>query len=100
MGSEMQERIARAMCAASRPSSNPDDLTPAPRGRLGMIPKWRLYEHLALAAMKAMREIGPAAIDAGRNTFIPSGYYPSNAQIARAFAEALNAEINAAEEGS
>ncbi|MFL5900929.1 MAG: hypothetical protein ACJ75S_06985 [Solirubrobacterales bacterium] len=48
------EKIARAMLAVSRPGLNPDDLTPAPRGQLGMMPKWKLFEHLARAAYEVM----------------------------------------------
>lgn len=48
------ERVCRAMVAASRPTADPDRLTPAPRGSMGLIPIWRTYEHLARAAINAM----------------------------------------------
>ena len=51
---DLVERVARAMMAASRPNANPDDPTPAPRGTIGFVPKWRLFEHLARAAIAAM----------------------------------------------
>lgn len=54
--SDLIEEIARSMLAVSRPNANADDLTPAPRGSLGMIPKWKLYEHLAQAAYAVVRE--------------------------------------------
>ena len=54
--SDEVERVARAMLAASRPNADPDELTPAPRGSFGLIPKWQLYDHLARAAIAAMRD--------------------------------------------
>lgn len=50
---EMVEKAARAMMAESRPNADPDALTPAPRGTVGLVPKWRLFEHLACAAVRA-----------------------------------------------
>ncbi len=49
------ERVARAMMAVSRPNAYPDDLTPAPRGSMGLVPKWHLFAHLAEAAIAAMQ---------------------------------------------
>lgn len=54
-GDDVVERVARAMMAVSRPNASPDDLTPAPRGQVGLMPKWKLFEHLAQAAIAAMR---------------------------------------------
>lgn len=48
--SEMIERVARAICDASH--DNPD-------------PDWRAYEHLARAAIEAMREPTEAMSSAG-----------------------------------
>ena len=48
------ERMCRATQAVSRPDVNPDQLTPAPRGTVGLIPVWRLYEHMATAALDAI----------------------------------------------
>lgn len=47
------ERACRAMVTASRPMADPDKLTPAPRGSVGMVPIWRTYEHLARAALSS-----------------------------------------------
>lgn len=55
LSAELVERVARKMLAESRPTVNPDDLTPAPRGRLGLVPKWTLYAPLARAALLALR---------------------------------------------
>jgi hypothetical protein len=46
------ERVARALCEAS--GKNPDKMTPAPRGVLGMVPLWALWEKQATAAISAM----------------------------------------------
>lgn len=62
---DMVERVARAMLKASNPRVDPDALTPAPRGQAGLIPKWAMYEHLAKAAIKAMREPNDAMLDCG-----------------------------------
>lgn len=51
---QLREAVARAMLAASRPNVNADDLTPAPRGQMGTIPKWQLYGHMADAAIAAL----------------------------------------------
>jgi hypothetical protein len=48
------ERVCRAMQAGSRPNVNPDQLTPGPRGSIGLMPVWRLYEHMAIAAINAL----------------------------------------------
>lgn len=53
---KMIEAVARAMVAASNGTKDPDKLVPAPRGSVGMIPLWRSYEHLAQAALRAVRE--------------------------------------------
>ena len=60
---DLVEAVARAMMAASRPNANPDDLTPAPRGTIGFVPKWRLFEHLARAAIAAMADHAAAYED-------------------------------------
>ena len=50
---EAVEAMARAMLGSSRPNAGADDLTPASRGTFGAMPKWRLYEPLARAAVTA-----------------------------------------------
>lgn len=52
------ERVARAMQAVSRPDVDPDQLTPGSRGSVGLMPVWRLYEHMARAALAAMQPRG------------------------------------------
>jgi hypothetical protein len=61
----MIERVCCAMLIESRPGVNPYDLTPMPRGRSGLMPKWRMYEHLARAAIEAMRQPNEAMRQAG-----------------------------------
>lgn len=51
---EQIEKVARAMQAVSRPDVDPDKLTPGPRGTVGLMPVWRLYEHMAAAAVDAL----------------------------------------------
>ncbi|MES2173896.1 MAG: hypothetical protein V4523_08100 [Pseudomonadota bacterium] len=58
------ERVARAMQAVSRPTVSPDQLTPGPRGSVGLIPIWKLYEPMAIAAIRAMREPTKVMLDA------------------------------------
>lgn len=48
---ELVEIAARAMVRSSRPGADPDRPQPAPRGKSGIVPLWRLYEHMAEAAV-------------------------------------------------
>ena len=58
------ERVARAMQAVSRPDVDPDKLTPGPRGSVGLMPVWALYEHMAKAALTAIApDLTTARID-------------------------------------
>lgn len=58
------ERVARAMQAVSRPDVDPDKLTPGPRGSVGLMPVWALYEHMAKAALSAIApDLTAARID-------------------------------------
>lgn len=50
------EKVARAMAAQSRPDADPDRLTPLPRGAVGLMPVWRLFEPMALAAIRCIAE--------------------------------------------
>jgi len=51
------ERVARAMCEAV--GKNPDKMTPAPRGAVGMVPLWTLWKSQAKAAIAAMKDTQP-----------------------------------------
>lgn len=53
---ELVEKVARTMCAAMQPMTDPDKLQPMPRGMSGMRPHWRLYEAGARAAIRAVHE--------------------------------------------
>ena len=55
---EMIEAVARAWCEAS--GKDPDKLTPAPRGVVGLVPLWTLFEPQARAAI---RVIAPAVLE-------------------------------------
>lgn len=61
----MVEKVARAMVCNSTGTRDPDKMTPAPRGQAGLVPLWRCYEHLARAAIEAMREPSEAMVFAG-----------------------------------
>ena len=60
----MVEKVARAMLARSRPSLNPDEMIPAPRGLMGYMPRWTMYSDLAEAAIAALRTPTPAMLAA------------------------------------
>lgn len=47
------EAACRAAVSASRPSADPDGLTPAPRGTDGLIPIWQTYWHFIEPAVTA-----------------------------------------------
>jgi hypothetical protein len=71
---DLVETIAKAMMAVSRPNANPDDLTPAPRGTIGFVPKWQLFEHLARAAITAMPD--RAALARSKNSSLLPTWRP------------------------
>ena len=57
------EDACRAAVANSRPSADPDELTPAPRGMAGCVPLWKTYLHFIEPAVdaafrSAARELG------------------------------------------
>ena len=55
---ELIEKAARAMCAEMQPSKDPDELGPAPRGTLGLLPFWyRGYGRQASAALSIAKPI-------------------------------------------
>lgn len=52
------EKMARAMCAEMQPSKDPDELGPAPRGTLWLLPFWyRGYGRQARAALRISKPI-------------------------------------------
>lgn len=53
LNEERVEAVARGMVIASTGTKDPDKLVPAPRGKMGIFPLWRTYEHLARAAITA-----------------------------------------------
>ena len=55
---ELIEAVARAWCESS--GKDPDKLTPAPRGVVGLVPLWTLFEPQARAAI---RMIAPAVLE-------------------------------------
>ena len=51
------EKMARAMCAEMQPNKDPDELGPAPRGTLGLLPFWyRSYGRQARVALAVARK--------------------------------------------
>jgi hypothetical protein len=62
LSDEAVERAAKGMCAAAHPRLDPDAMMPAQRGQSGMMPKWRLYEHLARAALTAALSSPPEPV--------------------------------------
>ncbi len=51
------ELVARAICRARQPMTDPDQLAVLPRGQLGQGPHWQVfYEQAARAAIKALDE--------------------------------------------
>lgn len=127
MGSEMQERIARALCEADGLPPDRDALLPKREKEATIGPSWMLYRSDALAAMRAMREPTEgmliAALPQTKREFTveqrslairavldlcPTGQEPSGlegqmldiaAQLASDFTAMLDAEIKKAEEG-
>lgn len=58
------EAACRAAVANSRPSADPDRLTPAARGTVGYVPLWETYRHFIEPAVDAAfraaaRELAP-----------------------------------------
>ena len=75
------EQVARAMQAVSRPSIDPDQITPGPRGSVQPMRVWQLYEHMAQAAVDVfatcLAEIEGAAYERAAEKFqaaIEDGY--------------------------
>lgn len=95
MGSEMVERVARAIFAVDARDGvlSPFDEQPA-SFRAG-------YMAQALAAMEAMGEPTQVMVDASRDAFVRlSGtYFPSNRNMRDVLHAALDAEIEAAKKG-
>lgn len=73
------ERVCRAMIAASRPNADPDALTPCPHGTGGLMPKWRLFEHLAEASIAELRRAAPGV------------FYPQEALLPTEGSDAMSA---------
>lgn len=81
---KMIEKISRALCIEE--SQDPDKM-------FGGGPGWKVYEHLALAAIKAMRESTDDQYDAGHAAFEKDEYHMS---VYHCVGEAYKAMIDAA----
>jgi hypothetical protein len=61
------EAVARAICQARQPMTDPDKTAVFPRGQLGAGPHWQVfYEQAARAAIKALDERRPRGSGAAR----------------------------------
>lgn len=101
--SDVIEVMARGMCAESRPKADPDALTPGPRGSVGSIPKWALFDPLARAARAALTAAGyvvvpveptEAMVDAGADAVDRTDFHGTQGYTA---SEAWRAMIKAAQ---